>query len=158
MRNFLIFFIIVFASCSTSKQKYNPNVTYIIAQTPIYDLYVSKKDIVDYMNGKKTRKKFTNADYDCINKYKENVTFRIGGKEKAYTLESSDFDKVEIADIFNCCAIDLFKYKKVLVYDRHQMEWIDYKTKYIKNVIIDEDYSYYLVTSKKDKREIFVYP
>ncbi len=109
MRNFLFFFIIVVVSCTTSKQDYNPNVTYIVAQTPIYDLYVSKKDIMDYMNMGKNRNRFSHANYDCINQCNKNVTFRISGKEKSYALDFSDIDKYEIADIFEYCAIDLFK-------------------------------------------------
>lgn len=156
MRNFLFLFIIAIASCTTSKQDYNPNVTYIVAQTPIYDLYVSKKDIMDYMNRGKNQLRFSHANYDCINKCDTNISFRISGKEKAYTLEFSDIDKYEIADIFENCAIDLFKYKKVLVYDKYQMKWIDYKIKFVRNVILDEGHNCHIVISKKNKREIYV--
>ena len=151
MRYFLFLLTIVIASCTTSKQEYDPNVVYIITQTPVYDLYVSKKDVVDYM----TQKRMSNTDYDCINKCDRNTFFRISGKEKAYALEFSDIDKHEIADIFEYCAFDLFKNKKVLVYDRHQMKWIDYKIKHVRNVVLDEAHSWYLVISKKNKREIY---
>ncbi len=156
MRNFLFFFIIVVVSCTTSKQDYNPNVTYVVAQTPIYDLYVSKKDIMDYMNKGKNRNRFSHANYDCINQCNKNVTFRISGKEKSYALDFSDIDKYEIADIFEYCAIDLFKYKKVIVYDKYRMKWIDYKIKLVKSVILDEAHNCHMVISKKDKREIYV--
>ena len=158
MRYFLFLFIIAVTSCTTSKQDYNPNVTYIVAQTPIYDLYVSKKDIMDYINREKNRNRFSHANYDCINKINKNVSFRISGKEKAYALELSNIDKYEIADIFEYCAIDLFKYKKVLVYDKYRMKWIDYKIKFVRSVILDEDYSCHMVISKKDKKEIYVIP
>ena len=67
-----------------------------------------------------------------------------------------DIDKYEIADIFENCAIDLFKYKKVLVYDKYQMKWIDYKIKFVRNVILDEGHNCHIVISKKNKREIYV--
>jgi len=130
---YLLIILFMLTSCKVSKLEYCPDVTYLIVQSPYYNLYLPKTDIIKSFD-KIQRSNDRNVNLDCIKKLnqtdsiKTNADFYLDGLEY---LTDNHIDKMDRADVFYFCAIDLFKKHKILVYDKRQKKWIlKYKTRH----------------------------
>lgn len=138
---YIIIFILVLTSCQSIHQEFNQDTIYLIVQSPKYTLYLPKSDIISYIEKNHVYSNGELVNYKCIKEMTISNTINV---DDGYYLFSSDgLDKI---DVFDFCALDLFKKHKILVYDNIHKKWIhSYKTRYDKAFIAGEDQSVHRV-------------
>lgn len=141
---YLVFIFFLITSCSVSKLEYNPANVYLIVQSPNYNLYLSKTDMIESLDEVCKKRKI---DFECIKKLNRTDSIKY---DSSFLLEPSEYSKGNYpykiceADAIQYCAIDLFQKHKILVYDKKQKIWISkYKTKHRSFMVVDEHYAFY---------------
>ena len=139
---YLLFILLLITSCKAATPEYNPETIYLIVQSPKYNLYLPKNDMIKSLD-KKYEHERQKLNYDCIKKLSQTDSIKVSSDFSCFnpSLLENNMEKYEEEsdryDAFYFCAIDLFKKHKVLVYDKIQEKWISkYKISHrvLKNV------------------------
>ena len=117
--------------------EYNPETVYLVVQSPKYNLYLPKNEMINSLE-KKHIKSNGKIKYDCIKKLSQTDSIKVTSDFNCSfsSLEKYE-EEIDRYDAFYFCAIDLFKKHKVLVFDKIQEKWISkYKIRHrvFKNV------------------------
>lgn len=125
---YLLFILLLITSCKASTPEYNPETIYLIVQSPKYDLYLSKNDMINILEKKHIKSK-GKINYDCIKQLSQTDSIKVSSDYNcSLEINKEYFDRY---DAFYFSSIELFKKHKVLVYDKIQNKWITkYKIKH----------------------------
>lgn len=119
---YLLFILLLLTSCRTARLEYDPETVYLIVQSPKYNLYLPKNDMVNILERVYISGNAEKRNYDCIKKLCQTDSIIT---DADYILDKSNYlEKMDEADAFYSCAIELFKQHKVLVYDKIRDKWI----------------------------------
>lgn len=144
---YLLFILLLITSCKAATPEYNPETIYLIVQSPKYDLYLSKNDMINILEKKHIKSK-GKINYDCIKQLSQTDSIKVSSDFSCFypSLLENNMEKYEEEsdryDAFYFCAIDLFKKHKVLVYDKIQEKWIS-KYKISHRVFRNVEYNAY---------------
>lgn len=126
---YLLFILLLITSCKAATPEYNPETIYLIVQSPKYNLYLPKNDMIKSLD-KKYEHERQKLNYNCIKKLSQTDSIKVSSDFSCFypSLLENNMEKYEEEsdryDAFYFCAIDLFKKHKVLVYDKIQEKWI----------------------------------
>lgn len=144
---YLLFILLLITSCKAATPEYNPETIYLIVQSPKYNLYLPKNDMIKSLD-KKYEHERQKLNYDCIKKLSQTDSIKVSSDFSCFypSLLENNMEKYEEEsdryDAFYFCAIDLFKKHKVLVYDKIQGKWIS-KYKISHRVFRNVEYNAY---------------
>ena len=146
---YLLFILLLITSCKAATPEYNPETIYLIVQSPKYNLYLPKNDMIKSLD-KKYEHERQKLNYDCIKKLSQTDSIKVSSDftsllEHNWEKYEEDINRY---DAYYFCAVDLFKKHKVLVYDKIQNKWIThYKIKHRIYKPVDEISVFYEVWS-----------
>ena len=129
---YLLFILLLITSCKASMPGYDSETIYLIVQSPKYDLYLPKNDMLNILEKKHIKSKGI-IKYDCIKKLSQTDSIKVSSDFNCSLEINKETVEEYIAryDAFYFSSIELFKKHKVLVYDKIHNKWItNYKIKH----------------------------
>lgn len=129
---YLLFILLLITSCKAATPEYNPETIYLIVQSPKYNLYLPKNDMIKSLD-KKYEHERQKLNYDCIKKLSQTDSIKVSSDYNCtFEINKETIEEYGARyDAFYFSSIELFKKHKVLVYDKIQNKWITkYKIKH----------------------------
>ena len=93
---YLLFILLLITSCKAATPEYNPETIYLIVQSPKYNLYLPKNDMIKSLD-KKYEHERQKLNYDCIKKLSQTDSIKVSSDFSCFypSLLENNMEKYE---------------------------------------------------------------